>query len=109
MRNHVQEIMSERKLQSLKRTVFHEILASNIPAQDKSLERLTQEAVLINGAAVETTTWTLTVASCYVLCSPSINRRLRKELRTAMPNPDHILPWHELENLPYLKAVIMEG
>lgn len=48
MRNHVQEIMSERKLQSLKRTVFHEIL-------------------------------------------------------------DHILPWHELENLPYLKAVIMEG
>ncbi|OTB04507.1 hypothetical protein M426DRAFT_320624 [Hypoxylon sp. CI-4A] len=109
MRKRVQEIMSEEKSQSSKRTVFHDILASNILNQDKSLERLTQEAILVNGAGIETTTWTLTVASCYVLCNPSINQCLREELRTAMPDPDRILPWDELENLPYLKAVIMEG
>ncbi|KAI5920286.1 cytochrome P450 [Camillea tinctor] len=112
IRQHVREIKlkaSAGMAETSKPTVFHDILASHLPQQDKSLERLTQEAMLVIGAGIETTTWTLTVATFHILFNPTINQHLKAELKNAMPDPDQILPWDELEKLPYLKAVVMES
>ncbi|KAK6220538.1 hypothetical protein LQW54_001983 [Pestalotiopsis sp. IQ-011] len=111
MRRHLQHIKSEARVRNEKTsrtTVFHEILGSNLPSRDKSLERLTQEAILVNGAGIETTTWTLTLGTAHVLLDPRVNEQLRRELRTAMPDPGKILPWDKLEKLPYLNAIVME-
>jgi|SRR6266699_1424576 len=89
--------------------VFHDILASNLPAEELSLSRLTDEAISLNGAAMETTKWTLTVAVFHILDQPAVQARLKAELAEAMPDPGTILPWVELEKLPYMSAVISES
>lgn len=53
--------------------------------------------------------WTLTVATFHILDKPHIQKLLRAELTEAMPDPNTILAWDELEKLPYLSAVIAEG
>jgi cytochrome P450 len=67
---------------------------------------LTDEAVSLNGAGMETTKWTLTVAMFHILDLPEVQARLKAELAEAMPDPGHILPWVELEKLPYLMGVV---
>ena len=58
---------------------------------------------------METTKWTLTVATFHILDNPLVEARLKAELAEAMPDADVILQWEELENLPYLSAVISES
>ncbi|KAF2231043.1 putative cytochrome P450 [Viridothelium virens] len=90
-------------------TLFHDIVNSKLPRSELTLERLTDEAISVNGAGMETTKWTLTVATFHVLDNPSIQACLKTELSEAMPDPKAIRPWDELEKLPYLSAVIAEG
>ena len=42
-------------------TIFHDILESDLPPQEKALDRLWQEGQTIIGAGTETTAWTLSV------------------------------------------------
>lgn len=58
---------------------------------------------------METTKWTLTVATFYILNDPVVLANLQAELKTAMPDPKDILHWDELEKLPYLSGVISES
>ncbi|KAI0968596.1 cytochrome P450 [Xylaria arbuscula] len=90
-------------------TVFHDILASDLPPEELSFHRLAQEAMSLSGAGIETTMWTLSVATFHILWSPEVYRRLKAELDKAMPDADNILPWAQLEKLPYLTAVINES
>lgn len=85
-------------------TVILHLLQSNLPPEELSQDRLQQEAVSIVGAGFATTKWTLTVAFYHILANPVIYQRLRQELIDAMPNPDQILSWPELQALPYLSA-----
>lgn len=55
------------------------------------------------------TGWALGVTSYHILANPEIERRLKAELSNAIPDPDEIPTWMELEKLPYLSAVITEG
>lgn len=91
------------------RTIFNDILASNLPPQELSFKRLTQEAFAITSAGMETTKSTLTLAVFHVLDQPAVQGRLKAELAEAMPDPNVILPWIELEKLPYLTAIIYES
>ncbi|KAI0434028.1 putative cytochrome P450 [Xylaria sp. FL1042] len=90
-------------------TIFHDILASDLPKEELSFVRLTQEAMSLSGAGIETTMWTLSVATFHILWNPKVYAALKVELDEAMPNPDNILPWAQLEKLPYLTAVIQES
>ncbi|KAI0868177.1 cytochrome P450 [Hypoxylon argillaceum] len=90
-------------------TVFQGIVCAGLPPEDMTLSRLCQEAMGLNGAAVETTSWTLSVAVFHVLHNPMILSSLQKELVSAMPDPGTIPPCSDLEELPYLSAVIMEA
>ena len=94
-------------------TLFHEILQSNLPESDKSVDRLKDEAAIVVGAGTLTSSWTLSVATYYLLSSPHILRKLKTELRSAVPansnNTPIIPPLSAIENLPYLAAVIQEA
>ncbi|KAI1811655.1 putative cytochrome P450 [Poronia punctata] len=113
IKQQVSRIMSGKNIEaseSVHPTIFHEILASlDLPPQDLTIDRLTQEGMLVNGAGIETTTWTLTVASFYILNDASVECRLRAELEHYIPNSNEILPWDQLEKLPYLSAIVWEA
>ena len=91
------------------KTVFSSLIASDLPPEELSVTRLQHEAAGIIGAGIETTKSTLVLASFHILDNPDILRRLREELKLAIPNPDSPPSLPELERLPYLTAVIEEG
>ena len=113
MGSQIRDLLREQKNQQEKSatrsTVFLQLLQSKLPPEELSQDRLQNEAVSIVGAGFETTKWALTVAFYHILANPAIYQRLRQELADAMPNPDQILSWPELQALPYLSACIEEG
>ncbi|KFY41446.1 hypothetical protein V494_02993, partial [Pseudogymnoascus sp. VKM F-4513 (FW-928)] len=90
-------------------TIFDEMLASKLPPSELSSDRLTQEAIALTTAGVETVKATITFAIFHTLNNPSIGARLKAELTEAIPDPTIIPPWVDLEKLPYLTAVINES
>ncbi|CAH0042558.1 unnamed protein product, partial [Clonostachys rhizophaga] len=98
----------EAKLSSHK-TVFHDILSSNLPPCELTAGRLQNEAMSVVAAGVETTQWALTVGCYHILANVGIEQRLRSELEHAVPDPSRMISVPELEKLPYLSAVIQES
>jgi cytochrome P450 len=83
-------------------TIFHELLCSDLPAEEKSFDRLCTEGITIVSAGAETTAATLGVITFFVLNNPEILKKLKKELEVAMPDLEKPVKWRELEQLPYL-------
>lgn len=90
-------------------TIFHELLQSDFPLREKSLQRLADEAQLMIGAGMTTTSWIMTVMIFHILSKPRILKQLRSELEEAFPDPNANLISLDLERLPYLSACIQEG
>ncbi|KHN95530.1 Cytochrome P450 [Metarhizium album ARSEF 1941] len=94
------------------RCVFTTLLNSDLPAAEKSYQRLSDEGKSLMGAGSETTSWTLTLLLWYVARDARILSRLREELRD-MPGGDggdgggSLLKW--LEQRRYLSAVVNEA
>jgi cytochrome P450 len=89
-------------------TIFYEIIHSDLPPQEKTPKRLQAEAAAILGAGAVTTAWTLSVAMYHLAVQPQKLERLRTEIRSIMPDPQKPAKLQQLEQLPYLTAVIME-
>ncbi|EMD63707.1 hypothetical protein GGP41_005656 [Bipolaris sorokiniana] len=96
------------KSNDAKKTIFQEILDSKLPPQDKSHRRLAEEAQVILGGGVETTAFSLAVATFHIINTPHIYERLHADLVAAFPNKND-LDLGVLEKMPYLKAVVMEA
>lgn len=47
--------------------------------------------------------------SVHLLSTPRVLAKLRRELKAAIPDPDQPISIPEIEQLPYLSAVITEG
>ena len=91
-------------------TIFHEMLSSKmLPEEEKTPIRLAQEGQILVQGGTLTTSWTLSLALFHVLQQPGVLRKLRDELFAAMPDPDEHLSLVQLENLPYLRAVVREA
>ena len=94
------------------RTIYHDILDSNLPPEEKELERLAQEAQILLSAGTLATSWIMTVG-CYHLLSaqgaPYLDK-LHTELRDAIPDPmaENAFELTKLEKLPYLTACVYE-
>ncbi|KAG6039634.1 hypothetical protein E4U41_002383 [Claviceps citrina] len=89
--------------------VFSTLLRSDLPPEEKSLQRLLDEGKSLMGAGSETTSWTLTLLMWFVARDPAVLGRLRRELRD-MPracSETSLLKW--LETRRYLSAVITEA
>ncbi|KAI0387173.1 cytochrome P450 [Hypomontagnella monticulosa] len=100
---------NQKAKESSHQTIFHDILSTNLQPEDLTLERLTEEALSTTTAGTDTTKWALGVCCYYVLSNPEIEKRLRAELNDAIPEPENIPHWDELEKLVYLNAVITES
>jgi cytochrome P450 len=85
-------------------TIFHDILVSKLPVEEKKLDRICQEGQTFVAAGTETTAWCLSVITFYLLKDPVKLQRLTNELKEANATTST-----ELEQLPYLNAIIQEG
>lgn len=90
-------------------TIFHEILNSKLPPEEKTSTRLWQDGQVTVIAGTLTTAWALSVITYHLLTIPAVLQKLKVELATAIPDPSSPLPLSALEQLPYLTACIQEG
>jgi cytochrome P450 len=92
------------------RTVFAEFLNNNLPPEEKTEDRIMDNATLLVGSGFETTSYTLSTVHYHLLANPDICQRLKQELKTIWPeDEDAIPPWTTLEKLPYFKGVLQES
>ncbi|KAI9710154.1 MAG: hypothetical protein M1820_002956 [Bogoriella megaspora] len=90
-------------------TVLRDLLESDMPEAEKAKDRIKAEAQTLIGAGTSTVAVVLTTTTCHLIANPDKQQKLFKELLTAMPNTLTPLPLQDLERLPYLTAVILEG
>lgn len=85
--------------------------SEELPASEKSPKRLFDEISILIGAGSETTSFSLSTITYYVLADPKILKRLQAELRERFTEDERkeIISYRQLETLPYLTAVITEG
>ncbi|KAK6431203.1 hypothetical protein LTR95_012635 [Oleoguttula sp. CCFEE 5521] len=91
------------------RAIFATMDKSNLPAEECTARRLAADAGAFIGAGTETTGRTLAVTAFHVLANPTTLTTLRAELNTVMPSPDSSITLPQLEKLPYLTAILLEG
>lgn len=90
-------------------TIFDELLDSNLPPNEKSLDRLWQEGQTIIGAGTETTSFALTVTLFHILSNASIKAALLDELNPLLARTAGKPSFTQLEQLPYLTGICLEG
>ncbi|KAK3170072.1 hypothetical protein OEA41_009457 [Lepraria neglecta] len=90
-------------------TVFDEIFDSRLTEHEKRPGRLLEKAQNISIAGTETVSWTLSVITFYLLSIPRVLSKLRAELKEALPDASSHPSIKDMEQLPYLSAVILEG
>lgn len=87
---------------------MHQILESNLPAEEKTFDRVFLDVATVTGARIETTASVLRLIIFHVFNDKQILERLRAELASATADSPN-LDLKALEQLPYLTSVLMEG
>jgi cytochrome P450 len=103
------ERASSTETEKTYRTIFSELLEANVPAGEKSVKRLTEEAQVIISAGATTTAHFLTLTIYHILANEGIHQKLRAELISATAASSGTPSMQDFEQLPYLNAVIKEG
>ncbi|KAK8135246.1 hypothetical protein PG984_003186 [Apiospora sp. TS-2023a] len=106
--NRLRQIRSSPESDAFQSTIFEGVLNGKLESEDKSDERLANEAQLLVFAGEGTTAYTLSAAVYEILAHPDVVRRLRDELIRALPYADAIPSFAQVEGLPYLHAVVQE-
>lgn len=99
------EFRSTQSSKSTHRTIFEELRDSDLPAEEKSISRLTAEAMTLIGAGSDTTATTLSTLAFHLLKTPRALEKLTAELDAAITDVRFPPPLPELEQLPYLVRV----
>lgn len=84
------------------RTIFNTLCDPSLPAEERTMQRVRDEALIILAAGTETTARVLTIGFFHIYRNPSILQKLRDEIRQVMPQPTDRVPLARLEQLPYL-------
>ena len=108
------EIKSNTTKERSPSTIVHAILqADNLPPTEAELNHVSDEVSTITGAGLETVAQTLRFTLYYLYTNPPLLHLLRTELQHLSNNLNHETQSEptlaQLERLPYLTAVIMEG
>ncbi|KAM0133544.1 hypothetical protein ACHAPC_006871 [Botrytis cinerea] len=104
----VDEVRNSPNPEKIKTTIFEGVLSSKLPDEEKTNLRLAHEAQLVVFAGEGTTAYTLQSALFQLLANPKEFEKVKAEVLSAIPNPDSLPSFSEVENLPYLNAVIQE-
>ena len=90
-------------------TLFRHLVNSDLPPSELSDERLSREAQVLIGSGTITTAGTLGFICYYIMADPAIRKRLAEELKGVMKDyPQKKPTWAQLEQLPYMQALIKE-
>lgn len=110
--NGVYKANKEYETLGLRKTIFHEILESDLSPEEKSFERLWQEAQVTIGAGADTTGNALTITHFHLLDNQNVLKKLQSELQEALPNKYDPVELRVVEQLPYLvstSALMQKG
>ncbi|KAL4909127.1 hypothetical protein BDW74DRAFT_165739 [Aspergillus multicolor] len=102
------EVETKKDTETTKTTVFTSVLQSDLPAHEKTLDRMTSEGISLFAAGTETVSWALTVATFHLLSRPEILTKLTADVAPFINDPERT-SWSALESVPYLGAVIHES
>lgn len=91
------------------KTIFHEIMRSDIPESEKETKRVADEAVVLIIAGSDTTASTLAALMYHLLADRELLSRLKAELASVMPEPHDLPVGARLDGLPLLNALIQEA
>ncbi|OGM47432.1 benzoate 4-monooxygenase cytochrome P450 [Aspergillus bombycis] len=91
------------------KTIYDQLTDPSIPPEERSLQRLQDEGLLLISAGTETTARALTATCFHIASDEQMRTRLREELRTVLPSPTSPVTWSELERLPYLTGTVNES
>ncbi|KAK8119364.1 Cytochrome P450 [Apiospora kogelbergensis] len=107
----VREIRASPDQTKINRTIFAGILGSSLPDEEKTDIRLASESQLVIFAGEGTVAHTLTCAMYHLLANSAFANKLKGELSPLVSDTNHTaLPTlSQVENLPYLNAVIQEA
>jgi cytochrome P450 len=103
------KISKGEKSNASHRTIFEEVLESDLLPEQKKPERLGHEAQTVIGAGLVTTAWALAHSTFYILNDPETLKKLQAELSRAIPNPRTPVDWVKLEELPFLTGCVKES
>ena len=87
---------------SSSRTIFHALRDSDLPPEEKTLQRLCDEGEILTGAGSETTAQASTRILFYLKHVPETLAKLREEIDHDIPDESAVPAWSELQKLPYL-------
>ncbi len=73
------------------------------------MRRMVDEAETVIGAGTITTAHMLKVTSYHIITNPSILTKLKAELESVMPDPTQQVRSTQLQQLPYMTAIVNEG
>jgi cytochrome P450 len=89
-------------------TAFEVILRSNLPASEKTPARLDHDSFTVIFGGGDPAARTMTNCAFWIITHSPVLRRLQQELDTIMPNPSKWPTMQQIEELPYLNAVMKE-
>ncbi|KAK2728881.1 cytochrome p450 [Colletotrichum kahawae] len=89
-------------------TVLFSLLSLNLPAEEKTTERLSGEANVFLAARTKTTATVLSLCIYHLLKNLDIMARMRAELLAVVKDLEALPDWFVLKQLLYLTAVIKE-
>ncbi len=89
--------------------LVYEIIHSQLLPSEKTFRRVFDEVATVAEAGFETTASTLRLIFFHIFRDPNILNRLRAEIASARAQSPNEIRLKELEQLPYLTSIIMEG
>lgn len=91
-------------------TVFYDVLTDpDVRDEEKDTDHLQDEAQTVLGAGTSTTGHILALTTFHILSNPQIRSKLETELGQVMDQTGGKPNWVQLEQVPYLNAVVTEG
>ena len=107
----IEAIFSEKGEAKPDHSIFYDLRDSTtLPPEEKTVQRLQDEATLLIMAGTESTAKSMTIAAFYLLHQPSVMVKLRQELAEARrASKAEQIPVSVLLTLPYLNAIIQES
>ncbi|KAJ6107384.1 hypothetical protein N7523_008707 [Penicillium sp. IBT 18751x] len=89
-------------------SIIEFIAGPHMPQHMRKPDRLADEGLALVIGGTETTARSLGLGMYHLIRNENIIAKLREELRSVMPTPESRPTWNQLEQLPYLSAVISE-
>ncbi|KAI1424146.1 cytochrome P450 [Xylaria sp. FL1777] len=107
--NRVRQIRASPDQNAAKSTIFEGMLSSSLPENEKTDTRIAHDAQLIVLAGESTTGYTLSALLFELLSHPDVYKRAKDEIDSSTFGKDWAVSYFDLQNLPYLNAVVNEG